>query len=124
MSFIRANLTGADFSGATFVDTGNPGRSSDFSFARLDSACFIGAKFQAPTYFTYATLTSVDFSQTDLSNGNAIFGDQPLKFDAAATRSAELSRHDHELRVRREVEPARPDRREHRRVPGPAEAGS
>ena len=85
VSFIRANLTGADFSGATFVDTGNPGRTSDFSFARLDSACFIGAKFQAPTYFTYATLTSVDFSQTDLSNGNAIFGDQKLMFDASAT---------------------------------------
>ena len=84
VSFIRANLTGADFSGATFVDTGNPGRSSDFSFAQLDSACFIGAKFQAPTYFTYATLTSADFSQTDLSNGNAIFGDQPLRFDATA----------------------------------------
>ena len=85
VSFIRANLTGADFSGATFVDTDPPGRNSDFSFARLDSACFIGAKFQAPTYFTYASLTSVDFSQTDLSNGNAIFGDQPLIFDAAAT---------------------------------------
>jgi uncharacterized protein YjbI with pentapeptide repeats len=85
VSFIRANLTGADFSGATFVDPGNLGRSSDFSFARLDSACFIGAKFQAPTYFTYASLTSVDFSQTDLSNGNAIFGDQPLRFDAQAS---------------------------------------
>ena len=84
VSFIRANLTGADFSGATFVDTGNPGRSSDFSFARLDSACFIGAKFQAPTYFTYASLTSVDFSQTDLSSGNAIFGDEPLTFDPNA----------------------------------------
>lgn len=86
VSFIRANLTGADFSGATFVDTGNPGRGSDFSFARLDSACFIGAKFQAPTYFTYATLTAVDFSQTDISNGNAIFGDQSLIFDKTASR--------------------------------------
>jgi hypothetical protein len=42
-------------SGASFVDSGNP-------------------------------LTSADFSQTDISKGNAIFGDQALIFDKTASR--------------------------------------
>lgn len=79
-NFIRANLTGANFSGAQFTASGSAARPADFTLATLDSACFIGAKFQAPTYFTYATLTAADFSNTDLSTGNAIFGDQPLIF--------------------------------------------
>lgn len=83
-NFIRANLTGANFSGAQFTDSGSPARPADFTLATLDSACFIGAKFQGPTYFTYATLTAADFSNTDLSTGHAIFGDQPLIFVANA----------------------------------------
>lgn len=83
-TFIGANLTGADFSGASFVDAGAAQPAADFSFARLDSACFVGAKFGAATYLTYATLTCTDFSQTDLSGGNAIFGDEPLRYDASA----------------------------------------
>ena len=91
-SFIGANLTGADFSGAHFVDSGSPARPADFTLAKLDSACFIGATFAAPTYFTYASLTCTDFSATDLSTGNAIFGDAPLRYvpptGATACRTA------------------------------------
>ncbi len=76
--FIRTTLTGADFSGAMFVDSGNAALPTDFSFANLTNAKFIGAKFNGPTYLTYATLTCADFSQTDINNGNAIFGDSPL----------------------------------------------
>ena len=83
--FIGANLTGADFSGATFIDSGSAARPNDFSFANLDSACFIGAKFLATTYFTYAKLPCADFSGTDLRTGNAVFGDQPLKVETAAS---------------------------------------
>ena len=78
--FIGANLTGANFSNAKFVDTGSPARTTDFSFATLQNACFIGASFAASTYFTYATLTCADFSLTDISTGNAIFGDEPLRY--------------------------------------------
>lgn len=85
VTFIGADLTGADFSGASFVDTGSARPAADFSFAKLDNACFIGARFGATTYLTYATLTCTDFSQTDLSGGNAVFGDEPLRYDASAS---------------------------------------
>jgi uncharacterized protein YjbI with pentapeptide repeats len=81
--FIGANLTGASFRNARFVDTASPVRTTDFSFARLDSACFYHASFAAPTYFTYATLTCTDFSSTDLAGGQAIFGDEPLRYSMA-----------------------------------------
>ena len=77
--FIRANLTGANFSNAKFVDTQIPARPTDFTLAQLQSACFVRAQFQAPTYLTYATLACADFSQTDLTTGHAIFGDSPLR---------------------------------------------
>ncbi len=77
--FIRANLAGANFNNVTFQGVpGNPTQTPDFTFANLTNATFVGAKFAAPTYFTYATLTCADFSQTDFSNGNAVFGDEPL----------------------------------------------
>jgi uncharacterized protein YjbI with pentapeptide repeats len=84
--FDFANLTNAKFQGATIVDDpSNPALVADFSFARLDGACFIGAQFNGPTYFTSASLTCADFSKTDLSAGNAIFGESPLTFDRAKT---------------------------------------
>lgn len=83
--FIGANLIGADFSGATFIDSGNPARPNDFSFANLDSACFIKAVFGGTTYFTYAKLPCTDFSLTDLANGNPVFGDQPLVVETSAS---------------------------------------
>jgi uncharacterized protein YjbI with pentapeptide repeats len=79
--FIEANLTGADFSNATIVDSQNSVFPTDFSFSALTNAKFIGTKFNGTMYFTYATLTCADFSQTDLSTGNAVFGDSPLQFD-------------------------------------------
>lgn len=78
--FIHANLTGANFSNATIADSNNTTLPTDFSFANLTGACFIGAKFHGPTYFTYATLTSAHFSNTDIS-AHAIFGQSPLSFD-------------------------------------------
>ena len=89
--FIKANLTGADFSGATIVDSGSQVLSTDFSFANLTSTKFIGTRFNGRTYLTYATLTCADFSSpvsgtTDLSNGNAIFGDAPLDIDTKQCR--------------------------------------
>lgn len=85
-NFVRANLAGADFSGATFESApGNPTQTPDFTFANLTNAKFIGAKFEAPTYFTYATLTCADFSNTVLTNGNAVFGDDPILFDFRAS---------------------------------------
>jgi uncharacterized protein YjbI with pentapeptide repeats len=81
--FIKTNLTGADLSGATFTDSGNAALPTDFSFANLTNAQFIGAKFNSPTYLTYATMTCADFSQTDINNGNAIFGDSPLVIDTS-----------------------------------------
>jgi uncharacterized protein YjbI with pentapeptide repeats len=78
--FIHANLKGANFSNATIADSKNTLLPTDFSFADLTGACFIGAKFKGPTYFTYATLTSADFSETDIGS-NAIFGQSPLHFD-------------------------------------------
>ena len=89
--FIRTNLSGADFSGATFADSGNPSLPTDFTFANLSNAKFVGAKFNGTTYFTYATLTCADFSSpvsgsTNLNNGNAIFGDAPLDIDTQQCR--------------------------------------
>lgn len=80
VNFIGATLTGADFSGAKFIAGANASRPGDFTLAKLDSACFIGATFAAPTYFTHASLSCTDFSATDLSTGNAIFGDAPLRY--------------------------------------------
>ncbi|MDN5938870.1 MAG: pentapeptide repeat-containing protein [Salinisphaera sp.] len=86
--FIKTILTGADFTGATFADSGNATLPTDFSFATLTNAKFIGAKFNGATYLTYATLTCADFSSPasgtmDLNNGNAIFGDDPLVIDTS-----------------------------------------
>jgi len=84
-NFIRATLTGANFTNATFVSVpGNPTQMPDFTFANLTNAKFVNAKFDAPTYFTYAMLTCADFSHTNLNNGNAVFGDESLLFDANA----------------------------------------
>ncbi len=79
-SFIGANLIGADFSGPNFVDSGSAARPADFMLATLDSACFIGATFTAPTCFTYAPLTCTDFSATDLRTGNLVLGVAPLRY--------------------------------------------
>ncbi len=81
--FVGANLAGADFTNATFLDSGRPPLVNDFSFATLDSTCFIHATFAGSTYFTYATLTCADFSNVDLTAGQAIFGDTPARFDAS-----------------------------------------
>jgi len=84
--FENANLTNANFQGAVFAkDNANPSLVGDFSFANLQGACFLSARFDLLTYFTSATLTCADFSQTDLSNKNAIFGESPLNFDRAKT---------------------------------------
>jgi uncharacterized protein YjbI with pentapeptide repeats len=81
-AFIRATLIGANFNNATFQSVpGHPTQTPDFTFANLKGATFIGAKFLAPTHFTYAPLTCADFSHTDLSNGNAVFGDEPLIYE-------------------------------------------
>jgi uncharacterized protein YjbI with pentapeptide repeats len=87
VAFQRANLTGANFTGAKFVDGsgGQTVRTTDFSFATLDRACFQGAQFAATTYFTYASLSCADFSQTDLSGGRAIFGADPLRLGTDTT---------------------------------------
>jgi uncharacterized protein YjbI with pentapeptide repeats len=82
--FIKTKLNGADFSGASFSDGGNASLPTDFTFANLGNAKFVGARFNGTTYFTYATLTSADFSNTDLSSGNAVFG-SVLTIDTAAS---------------------------------------
>lgn len=82
--FIRADLWNADFSGATFAAGSPAGLATDFTFAGLGMAKFNGAKFDSLTYFTYASLICTDFSGTVLDQGNAVFGDQPLKIDPAA----------------------------------------
>lgn len=84
--FDFANLKNANFQNAVILnDNSNPALVADFSFANLEGACFIGAQFNGPTYFTSATLTCADFSKTDLSAGNAIFGESPLAFDREKT---------------------------------------
>ncbi|MEO7338725.1 MAG: pentapeptide repeat-containing protein [Caldimonas sp.] len=84
--FIKTNLTGADFTDVTFADSGFAQLPTDFTFANLTRARFVGSKFNGLTYLTYATLSCADFSSpdsgtTDLSNGNAVFGDAPLDID-------------------------------------------
>lgn len=80
--FAFANLTGANFQDAVVVnDSSNPTLVADFSFAYLTDACFIRTKFNGPTYLTNANLTCADFSEIDLTNGNAIFGESPLNID-------------------------------------------
>lgn len=84
--FDFANLKNANFQDAIILnDSSNPVLVADFSFANLEGACFVGAKFNGPTYFTSASLTCADFSKTDLSAGNAIFGESPLRFDREKT---------------------------------------
>lgn len=78
-NFVRATLKGARFDGATFKGVaGHPTHLTDFTQADLSNATFTNAKFESPTYFTYATLTCADFSNTVLNNGNAVFGDEAL----------------------------------------------
>ena len=84
--FAYATLTNANFQGAVFMgDNANPAMVSDFSFANLQKTCFIGARFDSPVYFTNTTLTCADFSKTDLTAHNAIFGDTQLNFDRSRT---------------------------------------
>lgn len=85
VTLVGAAFICADFTNATFQAQLGQVSQTDFSFANLSGAKFTRATFDAPTYFTYATLTSADFSHTDISTTNAIFGDEPLVFDAAAT---------------------------------------
>lgn len=83
--FAYANLTNANFQGAVFVsDNSNAAMVTDFSFANLQKTCFIGARFEGLAYFTDSTLTCADFSKTDLSKQNVIFG-ASLSFDRART---------------------------------------
>lgn len=82
--FVRAKLVGADFGNATFADSGNPVFPNDFTLADLTQAKFKGARFNGLTYLTHARLSSADFSNTDVSKGNAVFG-AVLDFDAAAS---------------------------------------
>jgi uncharacterized protein YjbI with pentapeptide repeats len=90
--FVGADLTGADFSGAHFLDSGNPAFPNDFTLATLTNAKFTGATFTGLTYLTYATLTCADFSNIDLSTGNAVFGPSPLDYDKNASCVAPLTR--------------------------------
>jgi uncharacterized protein YjbI with pentapeptide repeats len=84
--FGHANLTGANFQDAVIVnDNTNPTLVADFSFANLRNTCFIRAQFNGPTYLTNTSLSCTDFSETDLSNGNAIFGASPLNIDRTRT---------------------------------------
>ncbi|RCW69499.1 pentapeptide repeat-containing protein [Pseudorhodoferax soli] len=87
--FVNARLTRADFSGATIVDSGSPSLPTDFSFADLSGAKFIGTRFQGRTYLTQALLSCTDFSQTKLGQGQAIFGDLGLRLaDPAGCRTS------------------------------------
>ena len=79
--FVGADLTGADFSGAHFLDSGNPAFPNDFTLSKLTNAKFAGATFTGLTYLTHAKLTCADFSNIDLSTGNAVFGPSPLDYD-------------------------------------------
>lgn len=63
--FVRANLEGASFKGATFKG-GDALNGTDFSFAKLNKSCFREVKFEDVTYFTYATTSCADFSETDI----------------------------------------------------------
>jgi uncharacterized protein YjbI with pentapeptide repeats len=84
--FAHANLTGTNFQDAVIVNDGsNPTLVADFSFANLQDACFIRAQFNGPTYLANASLTCADFSETNLTNGNALFGESPLNIDRNRT---------------------------------------
>lgn len=81
VNFIGADLTGADFRGATFVTTaGDPTAAlfpTDFTAANLTRACFNQVPFNtaaAPVQFADATLSCAEFSHTDISTGNVLFG--------------------------------------------------
>jgi uncharacterized protein YjbI with pentapeptide repeats len=79
-------LTGAKFDGATFQGIlGLPTSVPDFTLANLTNASFTNAKFEAPTYLTFANLACADFSGTDITNGNAVFGDEPLRYNSPAS---------------------------------------
>jgi len=82
--FVGANLSGANFKNARFTNSLNGSNAAnlptDFSEAKLGSACFVYANFEAtaaPVYLTNADLTCADFSGTDISRTNAIFGTAP-----------------------------------------------
>ena len=79
--FIGADLTGAHFDNAKFQGVpGSPTQTPDFTFANLTHATFTNALYQAPTYFTWSTLTCADFSHGSVNrddpNGHAVFGDE------------------------------------------------
>jgi uncharacterized protein YjbI with pentapeptide repeats len=92
--FVGADLRGANFRNARFTNSLNGSKAAnlptDFSEAKLGSACFIKAAFQAtaaPVYLTNADLTCTDFSGTDISKLNAIFGDAPLVTPGSSCRT-------------------------------------
>ena len=87
VSFTRAILVDADFTGATFLDSGNSVLPTDFSFAQLDNAKFVNATFNGLTYFTYASMTCVDFSNTVLNNSNPVFGESLLNATGQSCRA-------------------------------------
>jgi len=88
--FIRTNLTKANFNGATFVDSGNPAFPNDLTYATLTGATFDKAQFNGITYLSYAKLGCAAFTNTDISTGNAVFGDAPLLLaaDTSACRTS------------------------------------
>ncbi len=90
--FDGADLSGADFSGATFADSGDATLPTDFSYANLSNAVFNGAVFTGLTYLTQATLSCADFSNTDISTPNAVFGVSPLKIDDSVECTAPRTR--------------------------------
>lgn len=88
--FVGANLQGANFRGAKFTNALNGENATalptDFSQADLGGACFVGADFEAkaaPVYMSDANLGCADFSATDISQLNVVFGPQ-LKLGATA----------------------------------------
>lgn len=85
VAFDGADLTNADFSGATFGDSGDPTLPTDFSYATLRNAKFVGAVFKGLTYLTHADVSCANFSNADISTTTAVFGPSPLKFDAKAS---------------------------------------
>jgi len=88
--FVRTNLTQANFNGAIFANSGNPAFPNDFTSANLTQATFDKAQFNGLTYLSYAQLDCAGFTNTDISNGNAVFGDAPLRLaaDLSACRTS------------------------------------
>lgn len=87
--FIGADLSGANFSGAQVLASAREDlHPTDFSGAKLSSACLAGMRFSGRTYFTYADISCADFSLNDLSGRHAIFGPSPLRIDAAGCKPA------------------------------------